>query len=206
MWDDFTLTRFVGTAIRLTLLCTPFFCLSVFFTITNGMPLSEKRHLASRTALAVFTGAMILYLFGQLIFEFLGITLDAFRIGSGLVLMLSGIAMVNSSGVPKGRETGNNDVAVVPLAIPVTLGPGTIGALLVMGANCPSAGARIVESGSIVVAASVLWAVLYFSDFLARLLKEKGIVIVTKLTGMYLVALAAEIMFTGIAAFLNFKN
>lgn len=200
----FSFSQFISTAVRLTLLCTPFFVLSVFFSITGDLTVAEKRTLARRTATAVLCAACIIYLFGGLLFQYLGITLNAFRIGAGLVLMLSGIELVRSTGVPKGRDVGNdNDVSVVPLAIPVTLGPGTIGALLEMGAKEGNLAIRINDCCAILVASAVLFAVLFFSDALARLLKGKGIVIVTKLTGMYLVALAAEIIFTGIAGFLK---
>lgn len=204
---DFSISHFIGTAVRLTLLCTPFFVLSVFFSITGELQLSEKRILARRTATAVLIAAFVIYLFGGLLFNYLGITLNAFRIGAGLVLMLSGIELVRSSGVPKGRDIGgDNDVSVVPLAIPVTLGPGTIGALLEMGAKeGATVMTKVNDCGAIAIASAILFAVLYFSDALARLLKGKGIVIVTKLTGMYLVALAAEIIFNGIAGFLHIK-
>ena len=202
---NFSFAQFISAAVRLTLLCTPFFVLSVFFSITGELNLSEKRILARRTATAVLLAAFIIYLFGGLLFQYLGITLNAFRIGAGLVLMLSGIELVRSNGVPSGRDLGgNNDVSVVPLAIPVTLGPGTIGALLEMGARENSTAAmKIYDCGAIIIASLILFAVLYFSDALAKLLKGKGIVIVTKLTGMYLVALAAEIIFNGIRGFLH---
>ena len=168
----FSVSHFIGTAVRLTLLCTPFFVLSVFFSITGDLKLEEKRTLARRTATAVLIAAFVIYLFGGLIFNYLGITLNAFRIGAGLVLMLSGIELVRSSGVPKGRDLGgDNDVSVVPLAIPVTLGPGTIGALLEMGANEGNLVTKLNDCGAIAIASAVLFVVLYFSDALARLLK-----------------------------------
>lgn len=201
----FSFAHFISTAVRLTLLCTPFFVLSVFFSITGELTLNEKRTLARRTATAVLMAAIVIYLFGGLLFQYLGITLNAFRIGAGLVLMLSGIELVRTTGVPKGRDVGgDNDVSVVPLAIPVTLGPGTIGALLEMGAKeGVNLSTRINDCLAIAVASAILFSVLFFADSLAKLLKGKGIVIVTKLTGMYLVALAAEIIFTGIKGFLH---
>lgn len=201
----FSFAHFISTAVRLTLLCTPFFVLSVFFSITGELTLNEKRILARRTATAVLMAAIVIYLFGGLLFQYLGITLNAFRIGAGLVLMLSGIELVRTTGVPKGRDIGgDNDVSVVPLAIPVTLGPGTIGALLEMGAKeGVNLSTRINDCLAIAVASAILFSVLFFADSLAKLLKGKGIVIVTKLTGMYLVALAAEIIFTGIKGFLH---
>ena len=61
----FSVSHFIGTAVRLTLLCTPFFVLSVFFSITGDLKLEEKRTLARRTATAVLIAAFVIYLFNE---------------------------------------------------------------------------------------------------------------------------------------------
>ena len=126
----------IGLLVKLFLLLTPFFILSVFVSTCDGMESRSRRSLALRTGFAVICASVIIYMFGKIIFECLGISLNAFRIGAGLVLMLNGIDMVRSS-LPKNRinEDSDSDPAVVPLAIPTTVGPGTIGTLLVMGAT-----------------------------------------------------------------------
>ena len=63
---SFSFAHFISTAVRLTLLCTPFFVLSVFFSITGELTIAEKRVLARRTATAVLCAACIIYLFGGL--------------------------------------------------------------------------------------------------------------------------------------------
>ena len=85
---------------------------------------------------------MILLFFGKWIFEAFDITLDAFRIGGGALLFLSAVGLVNGKvedkkplAVEDDSEARISDIAVVPLAIPVTVGPGTIAALLVIGAD-----------------------------------------------------------------------
>lgn len=62
-----------------------------------------------------------------------GITIDAFRIGAGVLLFLSSISLVQGSFIKQTEE--KQDISVVPLALPVTVGPGTIGILLVMAAE-----------------------------------------------------------------------
>ena len=190
----------ISLIIKLFLLLTPFFILSVFVTTCASLEAKEQKRLAIRVATAVTAATVIIYLFGALIFKYLGISLDAFRIGAGLVLMLSGIDMVRGGDTPKARDIGeySSDPAVVPLAIPTTVGPGTIGTLLVMGqgafdnpANC------IAQVIAIIIASAMVGVMLYFGRHLEKVLKSKGLNILSKLTGMYIVALAAQIIFTG---------
>ena len=190
----------VAVVIKLFLLLTPFFILSVFVTTCANMDTKSQKKLAIRVGIAVTVATLVIYLFGAVIFKYLGISLDAFRIGSGLVLMLSGIDMVRNSSTPKARDLGehSSDPAVVPLAIPTTVGPGTIGTLLVMGQgafdnplNC------LFEIIAITIASTLVGIMLYYGRHLQNMLKTKGLDILSKLTGMYIVALAAQIIFTG---------
>ncbi len=195
----------IGLIIRLLLLLTPFFVLSVFLTISSELTRGGQRLLALRITSAVLIICLVLYFFGNVIFRYLGISLDAFRVGAGLVLLLNGIDMVRSTGTPANRLCGSdNDIAVVPLAIPYTVGPGTIGALLVMGAEPGlSYSERFITAGAIVLAVGALGLVLFFGEHLGNVLKKKGVNILSKLTGMYLIALAAQIIFTGVKNFLT---
>ena len=81
----------ISIVIKLFLLLTPFFILSVFVTTCADMDERAQKKLAIRVGTAVTITTLIIYLFGAIIFKYLGISLDAFRIGAGLVLMLSGI-------------------------------------------------------------------------------------------------------------------
>lgn len=189
----------IGVFVKIFFLLTPFFVLSVYVTLTRNEESMARRKLAVRTTLAVLIIVLILYLFGNAIFSYLGITLDAFRIGSGIVLLLSGIDVVRGNGIPAGRQSNEDgDIAVVPLAIPYTVGPGTIGTLLLMGAGASSTDVRITEILGIIFAVCTLGILLFFSDILERVLKSKGLNILSKLTGLYLVALASQIIFDGI--------
>lgn len=190
----------IAIIIKLFLLLTPFFILSVFVTTCSNLDAKSQKKLAIRVATAVTVATVVIYLFGALIFKYLGISLDAFRIGAGLVLMLSGIDMVRGGDTPKARDLGeySSDPAVVPLAIPTTVGPGTIGTLLVMGQGAFDRPLRcIFEVCAIITASILVGAMLYFGRHLKQLLKDKGLNILSKLTGMYIVALAAQIIFTG---------
>ena len=200
------ITSIIAICVKFFLILTPFFILSVFVAVSNDLNAKDKNSLAYRTTVAVWLTCMILYIFGNVIFNYLGITLDAFRIGAGLVLMLNGIEMVRSNGIPSARNIGTgSDISVVPLAIPYTVGPGTIGTLLVMGAEAPTLGQRVTELLGITVAVALVGTMLRFSNKIAEILKQKGVNILSKLTGMFLVSLAAQLIFTGVKNILIVK-
>ncbi|MBE6366393.1 MAG: MarC family protein [Lentisphaerae bacterium] len=201
------LSNYVAVLIKVFFLMTPFFALSMFLTYTADYTLKRKRSTAVKTTLAVMVISLLIYWFGEYLFKVLGITIDAFRIGAGVVLMLTAIALVNgptSSGSgAKKVDDDVQDITVVPLAIPTIVGPGTIGALLVMGADGGEMMVRISISLGIVTAIALLGAVLMLAEQLERILKRNGIQILSKITGLMLAALSAQIIFTGVANFMK---
>lgn len=194
-------TLFVNVYLKLFMILTPFFVMSAFLSLTRGCSAGERQRIALKVTLAVVVSTFVLYLFGKHIFALFGITLDAFRIGAGAVLFLSAIAMIQGrTTVSPGDAEG--DVAVVPLAIPITVGPGTIGALLVMGAGLESFTERLVASLALLAAVLTVGGMLFMAGRFERLLGERGLVILTKLTGLFVSAIAAQIFFTGLKNFL----
>lgn len=194
-------TLFVNVYLKLFMILTPFFVMSAFLSLTRGCNAGERQRIAFKVTLAVVVSTFVLYLFGKHIFALFGITLDAFRIGAGAVLFLSSIAMIQGrTTVSPGDAEG--DVAVVPLAIPITVGPGTIGALLVMGAGLETFTERLVASLALLTAVLTVGGMLLLAGQFERLLGERGLVILTKLTGLFVSAIAAQIFFTGLKNFL----
>lgn len=190
---------FVSVFIKLFFLLTPFFVLSVFMAMTREMEAAEQRKTALRTTCAVMILALVLYFFGTSIFETLGITLDAFRIGAGALLFLSAVSLVRGRAEPESDAEG--DMSVVPLAMPITVGPATIGTLMVLGSEL-SGTDRLVGCAALLTAAACVGVMLFFSRLLERLLGPMTLTILMKLTGLVLSALSAQLVFTGIRNFL----
>lgn len=192
---------YVSTTIKLFFVLTPFFVLTMFLALTKDYSQKKQRQTAVRVAIAVYAVCMCLYFFGDLIFAVFGITLDAFRIGAGALLFLSAVALVN--GNKRGMTPdGDTDITVVPLAIPITVGPASMGTLMVMGATVHSNTERVVGSLALLTAVLGVGLLLYLSNTIEKMLGRMGIAILTKLTGLILAALAAQIVFTGIKNFL----
>lgn len=192
-------------ALKFFFLLTPFFVLSMFLTMTEDLTPQKRGRLADRVAFSALIICLVLLFFGKWIFSIFGITLDAFRIGGGALLFLSAVTLVNGAADRKKSDVQNpdSDISVVPLAIPVTVGPATTGALMIIGAEVKSGMDLLINAAGLLIALLVVWAFLRCANPLERILKHRGIVILSKLTGLILAALAAEMIFTGIKNFMG---
>lgn len=192
---------YISLFIKLFFLLTPFFVLSVFISFVEGMDTHEQRKLAIRTMLSVLVIALILYFAGNPIFATLGITLDGFRVGAGSLLFLSAVSLVSGKRA-KPEPDDDADVAVVPLAIPITVGPATIGTLLILGAELGTTSQKMIGAASLVSACLTVGVMLFVAPTIKRLIGSMGLSVLTKITGLVLSAMAAQIVFTGIKNFL----
>lgn len=192
---------FISLYIKWFFLLTPFFVLSVFLSMTEEMDKAEQHRLAIRTTMAVLVISLVLYFAGNPIFSTLGITLDGFRVGAGSLLFLSAVSLV--SGKRQRPEPEDDaDVAVVPLAIPITVGPATIGTLLILGAELGTASQRTLGAGALVAACLTVGVMLFSASAVKRIIGPMGLAVLTKITGLVLSAMAAQIVFTGVRGFL----
>ncbi len=196
-------TLFINLFLKFFLIFTPFFVISAFLSLTKDDSLAERRRIAVKIALAVAISCMVLFFFGTYIFALFGITLDAFRIGAGAVLFLSAVSMIQGKATVSPQASKEDDVAVVPLAIPITVGPGTIGVLLVLGADLESIPEKFVAGLALLSAVLVLGSLLFIAGRLEKILGQQGLIILTKLTGLFVSAIAAQIFFTGLKNFLR---
>jgi len=193
----------VSTWIKFVFLFAPFFVVSMFLALTRTDSAAERRKIANRAVLAALLISLVLFFFGSPLFELLGITLDSFRIGAGILLFLSAISLVRD-GVRVNAEVPEeqrDDVSVVPLAIPTIIGPATIGAILVYGAELN--GVDIIYGlVGLVLALVCLLICLHLSTWLERILGKTGLNVLSKITGLILAAMASQIVLTGIHGFI----
>jgi multiple antibiotic resistance protein len=196
------LTLFINVFLKILIIFTPFFVISAFLSLTKDDSQAERQRIAIKVTLAIGLTCLALFLFGTYIFDLFGITLDAFRIGAGAVLFLSAVAMIQGKATISQQET-KEDVAVVPLAIPITVGPGTIGALLVMGAGLKTVPEKMTACLALVCAVLTVGGLLFAAGRLEKFLGQQGLGILTKLTGLFVSAIAAQIFFTGLKNFLG---
>ncbi|TEW51811.1 MarC family protein [Psychromonas algicola] len=195
--------HFITLYLKLFFMMTPFFVLTVFLIMSKNLIKAEKRRIIFKLGIAVTISSLIFLVFGQYIFSLFGITLDAFKVGSGTVLFLSSLEMIKgNSEVPDANAKRGGDFAIVPLSIPITVGPGMIGILMVIGAELKTVPDFLMIGGSLIAAVASLMAVLLFSNKIQRILGQEGLEILPKITGLFVSAIGAQIVFSGINGFM----
>lgn len=203
------MSLFLNQFLKFFFLMTPFFVLSMYLSMTPDWETGQKRKLAFAVGFSAFIICTILLFFGRYIFSAFDITLDAFRIGGGALLFLTSVGLVNSNVTDKKQNIQNIEpnsniysIAVVPLAIPVTIGPGTTGAMLVIGAESTSIKFQLISLAAAALALAILSTMLAAASWLEEKLGRNMIMIMSKLTGLILAAMASQMIFTGVRSFL----
>jgi multiple antibiotic resistance protein len=185
----------------------PIACIPTFLALTAEDELTRRRHMAKRAAWTCFLVLAGFALGGTLIFKMFGITLPAFRIAGGLIMILIGLDMVQARR-SQTKETASetqqamekDDVGIVPLGVPMLAGPGSISTVMALMAQ--SANWQHSVSIIIVVALTAIlcYWILAAADRVGRRMGETGIRILTRFMGLLLMAIAVQFILSGLAA------
>lgn len=198
------MTLILSTWVKFAFLFAPFFVVSMFLALTRTDSVAVRRSTANRAVFAALCISLVLFFFGSPLFILLGITLDSFRIGAGILLFLSAISLVRD-GVRANAEMPaeqRDDVSVVPLAIPTIVGPATIGTILVYGAELHGLDIAYGLMGLVLALISLL-VCLHLSTWLEKILGKTGLNVLSKVTGLILAAMASQIVLTGVHGFMQ---
>ena len=178
-----------------------------FLAITEGAELKRRKRMARKAALTCFIVLTSFALGGQLIFRMFGITLPAFEVAGGLILLLIGLDMLEAKRSPTQEALGDTeeaaakeDAGIVPLGIPMLAGPGAISSVMVLVGQVPvlwhwEMGAVL---ASIALTSLASYWVLAGAMRVRRVLGETGIRILVRIMGLLLVALAMQFFVNGL--------
>jgi multiple antibiotic resistance protein len=187
-------------------LVDPFAVIPLFLAVTADSTPSERRGVARRSA---FTCAIVLCSFalaGSLIFKMFGITLPAFKIAGGIILLKIGLDMLEghqSRATPEETHEGTqkSDASIIPLGMPMLAGPGAISTVMVLVGDAHVVWKHAVIYATIIGTAFISYVILAGADRVGRYLGETGIRILMRLMGLLLVALAVQFVANGLTDF-----
>ena len=187
-------------------LVDPLAAIPSFLAITEGADAARRRRMARKGALTCFIVLTTFAVCGQLIFRLFGITLPAFEIAGGVILLLIGLDMLQAKRSATQETSGDTeegaakeDAGIVPLGIPMLAGPGSISTVMVLVGQVPSLwrwemGAIL---GSITVTSLVSYWVLAGAGRVLKVLGETGIRVLVRVMGLLLAALAMQYFVNG---------
>jgi multiple antibiotic resistance protein len=182
----------------------------IFRTVTASRPPDTHARLARLVAmnsLVVMMGALWA---GSYVLAFFGITLAALRVAGGLVVALSGWHLLNAPETHEERKQeqaataeGVEDIALFPLTIPFTTGPGTIAVAVALGAGHP----RLFEglgwfflgmTAAALAMTGVIWITYSYADRLTRMMGPTGTRTITRISAFLLLCIGVQILITGV--------
>ncbi len=179
----------------------------IFLGLTSSMT-SKQRKQAARTAIFVAAGVILAFAaFGQQILNYMHISLPALQASGGLLLLL--VAMQLLTGKLEGgnddpSSSKNVNVALVPLGTPLLAGPGAIVASMLFVQRVDGGAADWVALGvGFFLICLTLWVTMRFASVIHRILGESGTILVTRIAGLLLAAIAVQLLADAIIAFVQ---
>ena len=187
-------------------LVDPFAALPTFLAITDGADSARRRRIARKGSLTALIVLSTFAFAGEEIFRLFGITLPAFELAGGIVLLLIGLDMLQAKRSPTQEAPGDTEAAaqkedagIVPLGVPMLAGPGSITAVMVLVGQAQTHWQMAAILISIAITALICYLVLGHSNIVSRVLGDTGIRILVRVMGLLLVALAAQYFVNGLA-------
>lgn len=203
-------TEIIKIILAFVVLINPFSALTLFLDLTRGYSMMDRRKVARIACLTIFITISFFTVAGEVLLKALGISIGSFQLAGGILVFLIAINMMNGEGNPVKPDQDNFDVdhvkdfppttaaAVVPLAIPMMIGPGGISTVIIYSSQI-SGPLQV----SLVIVAGLLISIFCYLALMAagrisRVLGDTGLNIMSRIMGMLLAAVAIEIIVSGL--------
>ncbi|MFM6848879.1 MAG: MarC family protein [Terrabacter sp.] len=195
-------TIFVSTFITLIVILDPPGAVPIFLALTGSLTKAQRNVAARRASLvAVFVIAMFA-LFGRSILDYLHISIAALQGAGGLLLLLVALELLTGKESDSLADAGVN-VALVPLGTPLLAGPGAIVATMLAVQRSDTAAEYVAVGAALVAAMLAVYLVLRFAGQVRGLLRESGTMLLTRIAGLLLSAIAVQMVADSVRAFVG---
>jgi len=173
----------------------------IFLALTARRGATAMARLALQAALTSFGVIVLFAVFGDRILSFLGITLPAMQASGGLLLLIVSLELLTGK-TDEPEEVDDVNVAMVPLGTPLLAGPGAIVATILFvrqSHTAPEVTALVI---GIVAIHVTIYLVMRYSVILARILRPTGILLLTRIAGLLVAAIAVQLVADGVFGFI----
>jgi len=203
-WADY-----VKFFVALAVIVNPVSALPLFVSMTANNSTAEKRQIARMASTSVAVVLVLAAFLGQPILALFGITIASFKVGGAILILLMAISMMHAAPnrqkqTPEEAVEARHkeNIAVVPLAIPLLAGPGAISTTIVYATERASLGHLGLIVLCCLLVAAATWVTLRLATPVSIWLGETGVNIATRLMGLLLAAVAVEIFTSGLVVLL----
>lgn len=194
---------FISVFVTLFVIMDPPGTVPIFLALTRSMGRAQRAR-AAWQALSVAFGVIVGFaMFGQQLLTYLDVSLPALQASGGLLLLLVAMQLLTGKeqgGVPDDVGVGGN-VAMVPLGTPLLAGPGAIVATMVFVHQASNGGQWVALALGVVLVHACLYLAMRFATAVHRVLGDSGTLLISRIAGLLLAAIAAQMMADAIRAF-----
>ena len=202
MSDFFDVQLFLSVFVTLMVIMNPPGAVPIFLGLTASLT-HKHRDVAARRAALVALGVIAAFaVFGQQILTYLHISLAALQGAGGLLLLLVALQLLVGQESGVSSDAGVN-VALVPLGTPILAGPGAIVATMLAVREANGLAGFLAVATGLLAAIFVVWLFLRFAGQVHRLLRDSGTMLVTRIAGLLLSAIAVQMIANSIRAFIT---
>lgn len=196
------LTFGIQAFVTLFVILDPPGAIPIFLSLVANKQPKERVKLAWQGATSSLIVIVVFALFGQIILNYLHISLNALQGAGGLLLFLISMELLTGKGTEESA-TKNVNVAMVPLGTPILAGPGAIVTTMLYVQYAHSSSAKLSLEGAIIAVHIVIGLTLMFSTKILGIIKDSGVTLVARVAGLLVAAIAVEMMVQSIKGFFN---
>jgi len=187
---------FARAFVTLLVIMDPVGNVPIFLSLTRDFDAARRKRACLQASLVAAAVILAFALFGQEILRLLGISISALEVSGGFILVLVALELLQTSE-PSTAPEGSANLAFVPLGTPLLAGPGAIAATMVYVREARSVSAEVAVVVALALALVLVWVGLRASALLARVLKDSGIELLSRIVGLLLAAIAVQLVATG---------
>jgi len=197
----FDATVFGEVVVTLAVIMDPLGNIPLFLGLTGGRSNKSRRRLAWQAVLVSLFVISLFAVLGQQILTYLGIGIPALQGAGGLLLTIVALELLTDRA-DDPAEVRDVNVALVPLGTPLLAGPGAIVATIVFVQKADHVSSYVAIATGIVAVHLLVYLALRFSVGITRLIREAGIVLLTRISGLLLSAIAVQLIADSVRGFI----
>jgi multiple antibiotic resistance protein len=188
--------------VTLFVIMDPLGSIPLFLGLTAGRTDATRKRLAGHAVLVALLVIAFFALLGQQVLAFLHIGVPALQGAGGLLLIIVALQLLTGQGEDP-QEVQDVNVALVPLGTPLLAGPGAIVATIVFVKQADGAADYVAIAAGIVAIHLALYLSLRFSVVITRVIREAGIVLLSRIAGLLLSAIAVQLVADSVRGFIQ---
>ncbi|MBX3709261.1 MAG: NAAT family transporter [Gammaproteobacteria bacterium] len=191
--------------VAMIIMMNPLGSLSIFLQLTSKFSLFHQRKTAVTCGLSITIIMVATIWIGSQLLDLLGITISSFRFAGGIILLLTGLSMLQSKESPISHTPEDDiaaeerhSIAIVPLALPIIIGPGAISTLVIASNDYPNFTLKLWLSILCIILALSMFVLLYYGAIIGKLVGESVMKVITRIMGMIIMAIAVGMLANGL--------